>query len=353
MIAGWEGGAPTALDADTLETIGEEHFGGALAGQVTLAHFKRDARKQRFVTCSVQHGRHPRFTFREFADGDDALVSTRVGVLSGMAFAHDFAMTPSHYILGGNPIRIRPGEAAKMLLGTSTLLRAVGPDVERLGTLHLVPRDVDGPVRTVRLPETAYVVHFGNAFERGDDIVVDAAVFARMGFGEEFGYTGPLTPFDPGLPDARGPQRLMRITIPSGSDVATWAPLTPHGVDFPRFHPDHEGYETPALFGATRRDTRYSDPFDSIIRIDLKDRERPASLWTTPQNVFVGEPIFVPDPARPEAGHVLAILSYGLEARSALVIFDALALEAGPVATVPLPLLPVAFHGDWDGPNHP
>ena len=141
----------------------------------------------------------------------------------------------------------------------------------------------------------------------------------------------------------------MRIRIPAGSDTATWTPLSAHGVDFPRFHPDHEGHETPALFGATRRNTQYSDPFDSLIRVDLLDRERPSMLWTAPADVFVGEPVFVPDAERPNAGHILAILSDGIANRTTLAIFDALALDAGPIAAIAMPLLPIAFHGDWDG----
>ena len=177
---------------------------------------------------------------------------------------------------------------------------------------------------------------------------MDACVFANFEFGEEFGYCGPHRAFDPRLPEARGPQRLVRITVPQGSNAATWEPLTPHGVDFPRFHPDHEGRPTPLLFGATRRDTRYSDPFDSIIGIDLRDRDRPAQLWTAPENVFVGEPLFAPDAEREDRGHILAILSDGLAERTTLAVFDAASLARGPLASVPLPLLPIAFHGDWE-----
>ncbi len=327
--------------------LGEEHFGGALSGLSTLAHFKRDQHLRRLVSCSVKNGRQSTFSFREFND-DSSVVANRDAVIDGMLFTHDFAITPSHYVLGGNPLRLKPWELGKMLVGTSTLLRSVEPDLRSAGVLHLVPRGSAGAVRTIRLPGPAFVVHFGNAFERDGDVVVDAAVFSRFSFGEEFGYSGPQRPFDPGLPDARGPQRLLRITIPAGSDEARWAPLSPHGVDFPRFHPDHEGHETPALFGATRRDVRFSDPFDSILRVDLVDRERPASLWTAPDNAFIGEPVFVPDAGSDEAGHVIAICSEALAQRSTLLIFDALALSDGPVASVPLPLLPVAFHGDWD-----
>ena len=350
LLAGWEAGAPTALDPETLQTRGEEHFGGVIAGQATLAHMRKDAQQGRLTLCSVAMGRQTRFTFREL-DGDDQLVATAVAELPGTVFTHDYALTPSWFVLGGNPLRLKGGELAKALLGAGTMLTAVSPDDRQPGVLHLVPRSGEGPVRTVTLPGSCFVVHFGNAFERDGSVIVDACAFERFEFGEEFGYAGPDQPFDPGLPEARGPQRLLRITIAPGADTATWAPLTDHGVDFPRFHPDHEGIETPWLFGATREDTRYSDPFDSIIAVDLRDPERPTQLWTAPEAVFVGEPLFAPDPEHAHQGHLLVMLSDGVAEQSTLAIFNVTSLSAGPVATVPLPLLPIAFHGDWQAPR--
>ncbi len=346
LLAGWEAGAPYALDPETFETRGEEHFGGVIAGTATLAHMRKDHQQGRLTLCSVAMGRRTTFTFREL-DHEDRVVSTSAAEIDGMLFTHDYALAPSWFVLGGNPLRLKPGALAKSLLGAGTLLRAVAPDDRRPGMLHLVPRGGSGPAREVTLPGPAFVVHFGNAFERDGDLIVDACVFERFEFGEEFGYSGPEQPFDPSLPEARGPQRLVRITVPEGSDSATWERLTPHGVDFPRFHPEHEGRETPLLFGATRKDTRYSDPFDSIIGVDLRDRDRPTQLWTAPDTTFVGEPLFAPDPEHEDRGHILAILSDGLAERTTLAIFDATALAQGPVASIPLPLLPIAFHGDW------
>jgi len=347
LVAGWEGGAPWSVDAKTLETRGEEHFGGAIEGQTTLAHFKRDASQGRLIACSLGRGRQTSFTFREF-DAADRVVQESHAAIDGMLFTHDFAMTPDWFLIAGNPLRLRPGNLASSLAGVGTFLHAVAPDSRKDGVLHLVPRGREGAVRTVKLPGAAFVVHFGNAFERNGDLIVDACAFESFEFGNEFGYVGPDRLFDPSLPDARGPQSLYRITIPADSDTATWEKLTPHGVDFPRFHPDHEGRETPFLFGATRKDTRYSDPFDSIIGIDLRTPTRSAQLWTAPEGTFVGEPLFAPDVDHADRGHILALLSDGLGERTTLAIFKATALAEGPVASVPLPLLPVAFHGEWD-----
>jgi carotenoid cleavage dioxygenase-like enzyme len=348
LLAGWEGGAPYALDAATLDTLGEETFGGAIANQATLAHMKHDTTRGRLVLCSLKMGRAATFTFRE-VDRAGQVTQTQSAQFDGMHFAHDFALSPNWYVLGSNPLRVKPTEFAKMLLGGSTLLRSIQTDRGATPSLLLVPR-AGGAPRVVRLPDPSWVVHFGGCFERGDELVLDACVFHRFGFGEEFGYAGPHAPFDPALPDVRGPQRLYRITVPAGATEARWEQLCPYGVDFPRFHPAHEGVETPALFGATRADPRYSDPFDSVLRVDLADRDAPPDVWTAGgDEVFVGEPVFVPDPARPDAGHVLTLVSHGNEARTSLIVLDARAMARGPLAVVPLPLLPIAFHGDWDG----
>lgn len=97
---------------------------------------------------------------------------------------------------------------------------------------------------------------------------------------------------DTSLPDKVGVQRLIHIAIPNDRDEVTVHQLTEYGIDFSQFHPDYEGRDTPYLFGSTRQDTRYGDPFDSLICIDLRDHDKPQQLWTIPEHVFVGEPPF-------------------------------------------------------------
>jgi all-trans-8'-apo-beta-carotenal 15,15'-oxygenase len=350
LLAGWEGGAPHALDAATLETLGEESFGGAINGQATLAHMHYDAAQDRLVLCSLTMGRNTKVTFRE-VDRSAKVLSSREVTVEGALFAHDFAITPDYYVLGANPLKMKLGELAKMALGTSTLLRSVAIDEQKPGMFYLIPRKGSAPMRVVEAPDRVFVVHFANAFQRGAEVVVDACVFHRFEFGEEFGYTGPHTPFDPALPDVRKPQRLYRARIAEGAQRATWEKLVPHGVDFPRVHPLKDGVESALIFGATRADTRHSDPFDSIVRVDTRDPARAPQVWTAPEDVFVGEPLFAPDAANEDRGHVMALLSDGINERTTLAVFDASAIDQGPVASVPLPLLPIAFHGEWDGPR--
>lgn len=347
LLVGWEGGSPHALDPQSLETLGPETFGGVIQGESSLAHMRMASK--RLVLVSIGQGRSSTLRFREL-DASEQVLASRVEVLPEMIFAHDFALTPDHYVLGGNPMRLHLGKLAKSFAGMGPFFDAVGIDHSKPGVLYLVPRDPNAPLRIISLPGPATVIHFGNAHRTDHATIVDACLFSRFDFGGEFGYCGPHKELDPSLPDARPPQRLYRITIPHGSDQATWRQLTPYAVDFPSFHPAHEGQRTPWLFGAARRDTQFGDPFDSVLAVDLSSQDTPTQIWTAPKEVFVGEPIFAPKAEHTEQGHLLVMLSDALAEESRLAIFDASQVDAGPIAQVPLPLLPVAFHGDWLAP---
>ncbi|MFE8596299.1 carotenoid oxygenase family protein [Archangium violaceum] len=349
LLAGWEGGAPYRVDPDSLATQGEETFGGVLAGQSTLAHMKLDAAAKRLVTCSVKLGRTTSLTFREF-DEAGRLVHTREAVLPTALIIHDFVITPNWYGFIGNPVRMKFGTLGRVMLGGAALVEAVATDLAAPGVCYLVPRTSDAPLRTVTLPERAFAVHYGNAFERDGAVVLDACISPDIDFASAFGFQGPTAPIDVEKPDADEPPRLVRVVVKNGAGAGTWTQLAPHGIEFPRVHPAHDGRETPVLFGAARADLRHASPFDSVARVDLMDPERPTDVWTAPENVFVGEPIFAPSAERDDAGHLLAMLYDGLREVSTLAIFDAKSLSSGPVARIPMPLMPYAFHGAWDEP---
>ncbi len=62
------------------------------------------------------------------------------------------------------------------------------------------------------------------------------------------------------------------------------------------------------------------------------------------------EPVFVPRAADSEEGDgwILAVVFRGAQMRSDLLVFDALHVSAGPIASVAIPhRVPNGFHGNW------
>jgi all-trans-8'-apo-beta-carotenal 15,15'-oxygenase len=352
LISGWEGGRPYALDPQSLETLGEETFGGALPDAAFLAHVRIDSRANRLVGCNLYRSVPSRFVFREF-DAAGTQVAEREATIAGMHFEHDFVVTPRWYVLAGNPMKASLPKFAKAMLGMGSLIEALRTDETKPGELYLIPRGRPGPVRTVRLPQRAFVIHFANACDQSDGTcVVELCAFETFEFGGEFGFMGPGAPLDPELPDRRPSfQRLYRATIREGADAAEWERLSEYGMDFPRVHPDCEGQSAPAIYAAARGDGHRSDPFDAVVRVDTVDRDRPTEVWRARDGQFVGEPVFAPRPGgrHLDDGWVVAMVYDGAAGKSHLCVFDADALARGPVASVPMPLQPYGFHGFWEG----
>ncbi len=352
LLSGWEGGRPYALDALSLETIGEETFDGVLPEAAFLAHMRIDTGSNRLIGCNVYRESPSRFVFREF-DTEGKQVAEREAIIPGMHFEHDFVATPRWYVLAGNPMKASLPKFAKAMLGFGSLIQALHTDDSKGGELYLIPRRRPGPVRTVRLPQSAFVIHFANAHDIDDHTsAVELCAFESFEFGGEFGFQGPKLPLDPDLPDRRASfQKLYRATVRDGADEAQWEQLSDYGMDFPRVHPAQEGRAAPAIYASTRGNRINSDPFDSIARVDAVDRERPTEVWSAGDGQFVGEPVFAPRPnARNlDDGWVVAVVYDGAAKNTKLCVFDSGALAKGPVAAVPLPLQPYGFHGFWEG----
>jgi len=88
--------------------------------------------------------------------------------------------------------------------------------------------------------------------------------------------------------------------------------------------------------------------FDSIAHVDLKTGKR--TTYRFAAGDAPGEPVFAPRSAdAPEGdGWVIAVVYRGGEDRSDLAVFDAGAIEKGPIGVAKLPRrIPFGFHGNW------
>jgi carotenoid cleavage dioxygenase-like enzyme len=352
LLAGWEGGPPHALDPASLQTLGVERFGVLGEQEAFLAHTRLDRRRGVLVGLSPAPGRVTTLRFREI--GPDFVERASVEVtLDAASFVHDFVITERFYVLALNPLSVNLFTYFAMTRGTATLMDMLATAPEKARAVVLVPRppaSARGAQKAepiaVATPVPVFAVHYGQAFDDGEGVVLDVCAFEDFQFGQEFGFTGQTSRLDPSLPDERKPQRLVRLTLSPAQRSASVKVLSRYGVDFPRVHPDLDGLKAPFLVAATRADVAHSDPFDSVLALDLDDLERPEAVWTTPGDTFMGEPLLVPTPGGgPKDAHVVCCVSDPAKGRTHLLVFEAAAVAKGPVARVEVPLQPYAFHG--------
>lgn len=333
LLATWyRAGKPYALDPVTLETIGATDFGGALRCEVS-AHAKVDERTGELMF--FDYGLTPPY----MRYGVVALEGTMrhfVGIdLPGPRLPHDMAITERYSILMDLPLTNDP-EAQRE--GRHRLLFN-GDMPSRFG---VIPRF--GAPEDVRWFEAdpCYIYHSVNAFEDGDEIVLDVCRVTRP---------RPITSVEGELAQMLSYLRpethlhRYRFDLRTGRTVERQL--------------DDDLSEFPSIPQAlTGRRTRYAYNmhinndetllFDGLMKYDLEHGT--AQTYWFGDGRWGSEAPFAPRPdSRAEDdGYVVSYVYDEREQRSDVVVLDAADLSAGPICRVKLPVrVPLGFHATW------
>ncbi|MFJ4290735.1 carotenoid oxygenase family protein [Cupriavidus sp. NPDC089707] len=332
LLALEEADLPVEMDPHSLATRGNCTFGGELAGAFT-AHPKIDpvTGEMVFFAYAATGPFTPTMRFG-VVDGDGRLVRLEHFEAPYASMVHDFMVTQQHVLF---PVMPLTGSMARAMRGEPAY--AWEP---QMGThVGIMPRG--GSVAQMRWfrGEACYVFHVMNAWDDGGRIVADVMEYPRA----------PLFGSGAEGPDNRA--RLCRWTFDLGgnTDTFTRARIDDMPGEFPRIDerfatlPYRHGY-----FASRQHDASGPGTYDTLVHLDLQTGAR--HRHALPAGDLVSEPVFVPrapDSAEGD-GWLLATVYRGGEHRSDLAVYDATAIEAGPVALVHLShRVPFGFHGSW------
>ena len=352
LLALWEAAEPYALDPDTLETRGLTLLDGVLKkGEAFSAHPRFDPGHNgapRMVTFGVKTG--PRSTIRlmEFAVADDPASGVKAGQLlserrdsfSGFAFLHDFAITPNWAVFLQNAIAFNP---LPYVLGQKGAAQCLASQPGGQAKFWLIPRDSGafaGQKPSIIDAPDGFVFHHLNAWEEGDQLVVDSIYYA------DFPSIGPEQDFrtiDFELID-EGLLEQCRIDLASG--VVQTQRYSERCCEFATVNPNREGLSCQFAWMAVAEREQGNDPLQAIKKLDLQSGER--RIWSAAPRGFVSEPLMVPRPGATgeDDGWVLCLVWNGARSASDLAILDAASLAE--VAVLELPLaVPHGLHGSW------
>lgn len=369
LLALWEGGPPHELDLDTLDTIGRCNLRGALRGPVRAysAHYRynpmtntkvnfgfdpyvpridpghalrgpRRLRRLRELAAEAV----PRVRLRLYETGADGVTRyLRAVPLPGMGVVHDMALTTRYAVFVLSPLRINPWA----LTGRQSYWESIRFKPDAPSYFVLAPRD-GGAVRVVET-DPFYHWHFTNAYDDGDDVVVELPRFAPQTYAGMKNYTAHIRSDIAQVDDYGAIEDavvLTRFRIAASGRV-TREPLADFGCEFPQIDPrrgtmrHHVSYLTvqdPAKF-----------PGQGIARVDHRTGE--AQTYCPPGQVLV-EPIFVPRPGgtAEDDGWLLTVGYDESRHRSRLMVVDAAHVADGPVAEAWLPFhVPMSYHGTF------
>ncbi len=327
LLALYEANLPYAVDGDTLATLGEWDFEGAISGRAT-AHPKVDPKTGEMLFFGYSYD--PRAQGFEYRVADPAgTITKKVSFdLPFRSLMHDFATTDKWVIVMDFPATM---DVTRIPKGESVLKWE--PD---LGShIALMPRDGGADDVTWLTTDPCYVFHVMNAFDLPDGkVALDMCVLPS------FGMSLPA-------PEAN----LERWVLdPVGGSIKRTR-LDDVIAEFPRIDDRLNGL--PYRYGYAVGEQYDKDPMmpyepNAIYRYEPETGKR--TDYVLPEGDRLGEAQFAPRTGGdgPDDGYILTVVWRATEKRSDLIILSSKDFEAGPIAEVQMPFrVPFGFHGNW------
>ena len=335
LLALEEGHAPFELDPVTLASKGEWTFDDALVGPMT-AHPKMDPETGEMLFFGYFAGGPFTPDIRyHVVDANGTLTRSDHFQAPYASMVHDFVTTSEHVIF---PIFPLTGSLERAMVGAPPF--AWEPDK---GThIGIMGRDDDCSALRWFTHDPCYVFHPMNAWTAGDKVFADVMKYEQA----------PLFPNpdgSPGDPD-KSEAKLVRweFDLAANSDTVKETQLDDWSGEFPRLDERRAGLSyRHGYYGCAEPGSR-RPTFNAIAHRDHETGVR--RIREFGEGDGVSEPIFVPrTPDSPEGdGFVLALVYRAAENRSDLLILDASAIDAEPLARVEIPVrVPYGFHGNW------
>ena len=319
-----EAGAPPIELSYELDTVRISNLGGTLPHAYS-AHPKRDPLTGELHVMTYYWGWGNQVQY--LVVGTDGRVRRHVDIpTAGGPMIHDIAFTQKYVLVFDLPTVFNL-DAAMSGAGLPYYW-----DHNYQARIGLLPREGNADdVKWIDI-DPCYIFHPMNAYDDGDEVVLDAARHEKM-FDKE--RRGP----------SEGPPTLDRWRLNVVTGTHTYERIDDRPQEFPRINESLVGLRH--QFGyCAGVGSNFAQ--DTLIKVNLDTRQVEARTDTS--RYGYGEPVFIPrDGASSEDdGYVMALRLDHETDKSDLAIFDAQAITDDPIAVVHVPArIPNGFHGNW------
>jgi carotenoid cleavage dioxygenase-like enzyme len=254
------------------------------------------------------------------------------------AYMHSFGMTQNYIILTEFPLVVNP----------LSLLLWLKPYIENFqwkpgrGTPFWVVNRWTGETVGRFDCEPFFAFHHINAFERGDELVIDINAYSDASIINAY-YLNRLQDESQELPAGT----IRRYRLPLNGNKVSWETISDTCIELANFdsvrynmQPDYRFLYAVGLHSEHRQGF-----YNQIVKIDIHTGKD--IFWHEP-DCYPGEPIFVGNPGRTKEddGIVLSVVLNAQHGSSYMVILDASTLSEIARAEIPHPVL-FGYHGAY------
>ncbi len=335
-----EGGHPWEVDPRDLSTVGEYNYSGELQrGQVFSAHGRVHPASGDYINFGAGISgitlKGPQPVLNIYRINPTGRLFTKGQLsLDNFPFCHDFVITNNYaiFFIGSIVFKGMGG----VLLGRKTISDVVAYDPAINMKIHVVDLNNLHLVKTFETDHGA-IVHFGNAYEHNQEIVVDAMY--QDGFAANASLTNVFHPdskFNGGI--------YKRYILNMETGKVSESQVSPTESEFPTFDTRLTGQASTVCYTACSVDNGANGFFNGIQRVTS---DGDCTLVTLPPGMYGSEPLFAPstNSSTEDDGYILEVVYNGFEHISELQVLRADNLN-DLVCRLPLKHhLPHQFHG--------
>ncbi len=318
LLALNEGGKPWKLKPENLETIGEFTYEKELdPSMVFSAHGKIHEPTGDYINFGAGVGgfglKGPKPCINMYRINPQGKLFKKAQIpLDSFPFCHDFAMTDRYAVFFVGSIVF--GNMIPVMLGSNSISDQIKFD----GSIPLKAVVVDlETFETVKTFETTpgSVIHFGNAFDQGDEIIVDGMFTDNFEANDTLG--------DVFNPEGRfGGGQYVRFIMNIKNGTIRQEKITEVESEFPTFNPTQAGKKHGVTYTATSIYNGANSFFNGIQRVSYDGESQ---LATLPPGYYGSEPMFAAsdNPQAEDDGYILEVAYNGFTHKSELQIFRA------------------------------
>ena len=325
------------FDPETLETVGVENVADDVAGEVTTAHPHKDPSTGDLVNYILRLG--PRSSYRIYRQSPGADKRELITELKVMrpSYIHSFGITERYLVLVEFPFVVNP---LSLALSPRTFIENYRWVPERGRRFHVIDMRT-GVVRAEAEADAFFAFHHINAYEDGDEIVVDISAFEDPSVIDAL-YLNRVRQPDSPMPTVT--PRRYRVPLAGGRathHTIAEEPFELATIDYGR----RNGRPYRYAYGVSASGTEIRTFGQRLAKLDTDSGE--TTFWSE-EGCHAGEPVFAADPNRDgeDDGAVLSVVLDTRSGRSFLLVLDAGSFEELARAEVPHHI-PFGFHGQY------
>jgi len=336
LVAMTEGDRQLVIDEQPLAAVRPVTYSkNTLRRTIVSAHPQFDFERGKVLNVATGFGRGGTISIYEHDPASRERKVVGSWKTDRVPYIHTFGLTPRHAILVAHPFNVQP---IKMLWSSKGYIDHFDWHPEQ-GTRLIVIDRSSGEVRE-HVAEPFFIFHTVNAFERGDETVLDLLAYpnvdimAAMRTDRMAARLPELTP------------SLTRVVMRQGVERATVEKIGDVGFEFPSTNYKLvSGRPYRFAFGASDGHQASGGYASAVVKVDIESGK--STRFSDGEHIF-GEPLFVsrPDGNGEDDGVLLTVGAAQNSESSILAVIDARSMALVASATVQS-LIPLGFHGSF------